>query len=474
MKKIFLLFPFTFLLCYISAAQQPSAQPANLLFTNVNPYNFILSFTPSAADGFLILKSNKEITDVPVDGTTYEKGQGLSTCKVMNTSAGTSFNVREVLERTKYYFKIYAYNGSGVGINYLQANPLNDSIITPAADAGNYYQGIDSTSGNFIDDLHNLINPHTTITYTPGYSATIMPVMYIRDTVGGQEVINCEYSNLTYVYTPPFSFVSAVKFSREHVLCKSWMRTAAIYGASNLINYSEGSDQHNLLLTELDHANTPRSNNPEGIVVNVTSTFLECKKGTDNTGNVVFEPRSDRKGDVARCMMYEMICYNGLQGSWALDSLLSQAYQQDQNILKLWNQQDPPDKFERTKNAYVYSIQNNRNPFIDHPQWANCIDFDVLVKTNLCNPSGLEQLFADAAVRVFPNPASQMMNVEIETANFQETDVSVFDMYGRNVLQTKMTSPQTSFDVSKLEPGNFLLRLSMNGQTALRKLLIAR
>ena len=473
MKKFFLLLQLSIINYQLLIAQQPSSQPTNLVFNSVKPYNFILSFTPSTADGFLILKSTHPITDIPVDGTTYQKGQGLTTCKVMNSNAGTSFQVREVVERTKYYFKIFAYNGSGGSINYLLSNPLTDSVITPAADAGNYFQGIDSTSASFIADLHYLINNHTMQTYTPGYANLLMPSIYVRDTIGGQEVINCEYSGETTVYTPPFGFV-ATDYNREHVLCKSWMQTAAIFVANNLINYAEGADYYNLLLSR-SVPNVKRSNNPLGIVVNQSWTYGSCKYGTDNTGNNVFEPRADRKGDAARAMMSEMVCYDGLSGGWGLNELLSQAYQQDQNILKLWNQQDPPDKFERTKNACINSVQHNRNPFIDHPGWATCINFDSLIKTNLCGAaSGVEQIFAEASVRIFPNPASQIFNLEIETLEFSDVEISVFDMYGRRILQSKITEPKTTFDLSKAEAGNYLLHISLNGQSAVRKLLVIR
>lgn len=95
-----------------------------------------------------------------------------------------------------------------------------------------------------------------------------------------------------------------------------------------------------------------------------------------------------------------------MNGGWGLDELLSQATMQDQNILKLWNVQDPPDKFERTKNEYIYSIQHNRNPFIDHPKWATCINFDSLIKINSCVmvPS-LKNEILNVGLNVFPNPA---------------------------------------------------------------------
>ena len=452
-------------------AVEPTAQPTGLNFVNVKAYTLSLNFTTTVANGYLILKSDQPITDVPVDGTTYEKGQGLTSCKVMYVGVNNIHSVKhEVQEGTTYYFKIFAYNGTGNQINYLQTNPLSGTVATPAMDAGNYYSAIDSSSGNFIADLHALINAHTWITYT-SYKTNIVPDFFERDTTGAQVVINCEYSNETTIYTAPFDFV-AQAYNREHVLCKSWMQTAALYGASNLVYYVEGSDFYNLLLVR-STPNQIRSNNPLGIVLNVTMAYGESKYGTDNTGNNVFEPKENRKGDAARNMMYEMVCYDGLSGGWGLNELLSLAYKQDQNILKLWNQQDPPDKFERTKNEYINSLQHNRNPFIDHPNWANCINFDSLIKTNLCGAvSGIQDEVLNVGLRVYPNPVSEVLNVELMSAEFEYAEISMYDIYGREMMKPTFSNQHSTFSIAELASGNYVLKISMNGQSAFRKVLI--
>lgn len=42
-------------------------------------------------------------------------------------------------------------------------------------------------------------------------------------------------------------------------------------------------------------------------------------------------------------------------------------------VLLQWHQQDPPDAWELHRNDVVASFQGNRNPFIDHPEWVNCL-----------------------------------------------------------------------------------------------------
>ncbi len=455
-----------------SQAVEPSSQPTSLMFASVKAYNFVLSFQRASADGYLILKSDQPIPYVPIDGTTYEKGQGLSGCKVMYVGGNYIHNVREVLEGTEYFFKIFAYNGSGNQINYKQTSPLSGSVNTPVSDPGNYYSSIDSNSGSFLADLHSLINPHSQIAYT-AYKSNIVPAIFERDTIAGKVVINCEYSNETTIYTAPFDF-TAQAYNREHVLCKSWMQTAALYGASNLINYTEGSDYFNLLLTR-STPNQQRSNNPLGIVTTVTSTYGESKYGKDAGNMPVFEPKANRKGDAARAMMYEMICYDGLEGGWGLNELLSQAVDQDQNILKQWNQQDPPDKFERTKNEYINSLQHNRNPFIDHPAWARCINFDSIIKTNLCGAlTGVEDVVLDANLNIYPNPANDRLNIELMTPQYDNFSIQVLDIYGREIFTGKSYSTRIQINTSQWQSGNYLVRIGAEGKITVRKFLIVR
>lgn len=457
-------------------APEPAAQPSNILFGNVKTYGFTMKFTRTSADGYLVLKSTQNITDVPVDGVLYEKGQGLATSKVLSVSNADSFSVREVVENTAYYFRVFAYNGSGVNINYRQANPLSGGVQTPESDAGNYYSSVDSSAPGFINSLHNLINNHIFISYSPGYRTTILPVIYERDTIAGNAVINCEYSDEVTVYTPPFDF-SATDYSREHALCRSWMQTYPTYG-SNIISRPEGADFFNLLLTQQSQVNAVRSNYPLGEVVSLTSSYKGTKFGFDSRGKKVFEPREDKKGDVARCMMYQMVAYDGLSGSWALQNLLGDGPDQQQSVLKQWHQQDPPDKFERTKNDFIFSIQSNRNPFIDNPQWVDCINFDNLYKTSLCGfMTGIEEQNNVESLRVYPNPNQGMFTIELMSSQSALAYIEITNILGsKHMAKTQMISTgmnQLSVRQTDLPKGTYFVRVSLAGQDTFAKMVIA-
>ena len=46
-------------------------------------------------------------------------------------------------------------------------------------------------------------------------------------------------------------------------------------------------------------------------------------------------------------------------------------------LLLDWHATNPVDEYERHRNAAIAETQGNRNPLIDHPEWATRIDFDA-------------------------------------------------------------------------------------------------
>ncbi|KAB2922892.1 MAG: T9SS type A sorting domain-containing protein [Bacteroidetes bacterium] len=257
------------------------------------------------------------------------------------------------------------------------------SLTVTAAAQGTYYNSIDTSLSTFVTDLHNLIYPHTKISYN-SFEETNVANYASRDTTGGQRVVTCVYSGYQHVYTPPFAWGL---FSREHTWCHSWMPTHPSESGP------EYADQHHLFPTHQNNANGRRSNHPLGLVSSVDYQFLDGKLGTNGAGETVYEPRASQKGDAARALFYMAVCYNGVSGNdWTFNALnntrlpsLSEAPQSVELLLQ-WHDEDPPDAWEKGRNDYIYSIQGNRNPFVDHPEYADIIDFNTLTKKTASAP----------------------------------------------------------------------------------------
>ena len=100
--------------------------------------------------------------------------------------------------------------------------------------------------------------------------------------------------------------------------------------------------------------------------------------GNDGGSNS-WEPRGAVKGDIARMIFYMSVRYEGGDGFADLEANDLAGNGSNPNVGRLsvllaWNAQDPPSAFEQRRNEVIFSsFQGNRNPFIDHPEWAQAI-----------------------------------------------------------------------------------------------------
>ncbi|MCR5308924.1 MAG: endonuclease [Bacilli bacterium] len=124
--------------------------------------------------------------------------------------------------------------------------------------------------------------------------------------------------------------------------------------------------------------------------------YLGKPKTFPSSDATVFEPQDTDKGDIARSCFYMVARYNNLAGNdSSIDSANPNLYIENgvsgntlkgtststnpfslgilQDLLE-WNRLDPPDEYEIHRNNLLYNnYTNNRNPFIDFPEWAEYI-----------------------------------------------------------------------------------------------------
>lgn len=434
---------FIFLSLFFAVAQaqtEPSNQPSSLNFSGIKTYRTNVSFTGSSANGYLVVTSKLPISFSPVDNINYIKGEVIGDIKVVANGNGTFVSLKNLLQNNTYYVAVYAYNSSGSNINYKSDNPLSSSFTTTSASYGTYYNSIDFTASDVILQLTNKIQAHTSIDYAQ-FDETIIADFFETDTVIaglGRKYVNCQYSNEKRIYDGTFAFTNpAPSYSREHRMAFSWINFQGITRGEFELT-PEGNDIHSLDLVQ-NEVNSARSNYPFG---NVTSnpwadSYLDFIKGRDVNNEIVAEPRSDRKGDIARAMFYMMLTYNGKYGeNWGLNNLLSDANLQDIQVLLDWHYQDLPDDFEKTRHEYVAEKQANRNPFIDFPQLVDCIDFTNMSKKAACNVIIEVGISASPVFNygnfVYPNPSNGTLYIqEIDSETI--TSVKMFNYSGQEL-----------------------------------------
>jgi hypothetical protein len=121
--------------------------------------------------------------------------------------------------------------------------------------------------------------------------------------------------------------------------------------------------------------------------------------------------------------------------------------------LLLWNVEDPPDDFEQNRNDVIYyQYQNNRNPFIDHPEFADAI---------WGNQSGNSEM-GNLDMKIYPNPATS--NIKIILSKKAETEFFVLSTYGNKVIKGNFSKRINHLNIDHIPDGMYYL-VTFNDQT---------
>ncbi len=236
-----------------------------------------------------------------------------------------------------------------------------------------YYNNASGLSGTALQQaLHDIIDGHQSQSYS-----ALWTHFQTTDVKPNGKVWDM-YSDVPGG-TPPYEYTFVTDqcgnysgegscYNREHSWPKSW--------------FNEGSpmytDMFHLVPTD-GYVNGQRGNYPYGEVSNPSWTSLNgSKKGPCSypgyTGTV-FEPIDAYKGDFARNYFYMSTRYLNEDASWDNNAMVNgaQLVEWALNMLLEWHAADPVSQKELDRNDAIHDIQNNRNPFIDHPEYTALI-----------------------------------------------------------------------------------------------------
>lgn len=148
---------------------------------------------------------------------------------------------------------------------------------------------------------------------------------------------------------------ASLPFNCEHVVPQSWFEKQE----------PMRGDLHHLFACEVG-CNSFRGNFPYVDFPDFEEAVRDACGMRESTG---FEPQ-DGKGAVARATLYFLLRYPGQVGDVARE------FPEDRlPVLLRWHENEPVSEYELHRNAAIAEVQGNRNPLIDHPEWARDIDF---------------------------------------------------------------------------------------------------
>ncbi|MBA8889608.1 endonuclease I [Dokdonella fugitiva] len=262
-----------------------------------------------------------------------------------------------------------------------------------------YYAHVNpSTPEQLRCSLHQTIKGHTVYPYS-GSGTNTWTILEVaqQDPNDAAKMIDV-YRNRSYTIGSDRAGIgSGITYNREH----TWPNSLG-FANSSLAAYT---DTHMLWLSDTDQ-NASRGNKPyDDCTSGCTELTTEANNGVGggsgtypgnsnwvrspdgNAGS--FEVWNHRKGEMARAMFYMAIRYEGIAAEAAHDGVIpdleltdnrslivitsntaAKAYMGILATLLEWHLQDPPDAEEVARNDVIQSFQGNRNPFVDHPEWA--------------------------------------------------------------------------------------------------------
>ena len=229
-----------------------------------------------------------------------------------------------------------------------------------------YYNNATGKTGDELKTaLHDIIKGHHVVSY-----GGLLNAFAYTDCKPNGKIWDI-YSNIEY--SPSTGLCGDYEqegdcWNREHTWPQSWFNEST----------TPRSDLFHVYPTD-GYVNGQRSNYPYGEVNNPIYTSGNGSKlgpcvTTGYTGRV-FEPIDEYKGDIARSYFYMSVRYSGEDDDWGSSGMTNKSEILPWAITMLlrWSDEDPVSQKEIDRNNAVYGYQSNRNPFIDHPEYARMI-----------------------------------------------------------------------------------------------------
>lgn len=288
-------------------------------------------------------------------------------------------------------------------------------IMVSTINADYYDSVINLTGQNLFYGLRSLISNNTNTSYDDSKEVLFQTL----DNTGGN--VTCIYTG--QVYNVGYNYNGSNNPNTEHTYAQSW------FNGSD--TSKKKSDLHHLFVTN-SVVNSSRGNLPlytvgshSAATVYYTNTPWQSYRGYSLNNQMVFEPADESKGNIARALLYFYTRYNN-------ESLV----QQNTDMLPVlvqWHSFDPPDAAEITRNTGVYNYQNNRNPYVDHPEfvgriWGGSSSEDELL-------TAVSDIFISSC---YPNPFSSELNYSISSKSDTPATLTIYNLKGQAVHRQEL------------------------------------
>jgi len=337
---------------------------------------------------------------------------------------------------------------------------------------GYYDQANNLSSDELKEALHQIISNHVIFPYTSNSTDT-------WDILQESDQDPNENNNMILVYTGRSqekgyrdgsgnysqyengNGTQSNSWNREHI----WPKSHGFPDEDD----NAYTDVHNLKPCDRS-VNSSRGTKDFDFGGNQHSEASDCLTDSDS-----WEPPDYVKGDIARILFYMVVRYDpGVDHENNTFDLELVDYTTPNNTEPIlgklsslldWHLSDPVDDFEINRNQIIFGFQENRNPFIDHPNLVNYLWGDnvgLVWNDNLTVPEN-----EIIKTIIYPNPSSGIINF---SSDMEDEIIEIFNLNGQNILN-KIIDSSNSVELD-LPSGIYFLRSNTKSGIYNSKLII--
>jgi endonuclease I len=281
----------------------------------------------------------------------------------------------------------------------LCAGFLSAQVAFAQGPAAGYYDSVDSSSQSALrSTLHGVIDDHLRFPYTSSNTDTWDILEQVQEDPSDPARIIDVYQNDDHLkqgggntfYNREHTWPNSYGFPDDGSGNYPFTDCHVLFLCDSSYNSSRGNKPYRTCGPSCSEKTTVANSGQGGGSGNYPGNS-NWTSGLHSTGS--WEVWGATRGDIARAQFYLDVRYeggvHGTTGHWEPNLILTNsesliaasntgnneavAYMGMLQDLLQWHLEDPVDDRERARNDIVFSYQGNRNPFIDHPEWADCL-----------------------------------------------------------------------------------------------------
>jgi len=130
-------------------------------------------------------------------------------------------------------------------------------------------------------------------------------------------------------------------------------------------------------------------------------------------------------------------------------------------VFKIWDEQGSEER--NIEVVFDNSLPQNDGVFVD-----DGISIIQKLKITANNIEGDDIL----QIRVFPNPAKEFLNIQIQGAKMESCEVVILDMQGREIKNLQIADGNLRLNISEVKRGMYVLKIFRIGKVYTEKLII--